>query len=107
MLAGGLQQPRPLRLPRRVDGRRLDDLDQTGGLPTRPEAPQKEREHPSGAIQQFLPGGMRHQAKLTDQASAALIIDLKRRGMLDDTLVIWGGEFGRTSYSQGKLEKND
>lgn len=54
-----------------------------------------------------LPGGMRHQAKLTDQASAALIIDLKRRGLLDDTLVIWGGEFGRTSYSQGKLEKDD
>lgn len=54
-----------------------------------------------------LPGGMRHQAKLTDQASTALIIDLKRRGLLDDTLVIWGGEFGRTSYSQGKLEKDD
>ena len=54
-----------------------------------------------------LPGGMRQQGKLTDQASAALVLDLKRRGMLDDTLVIWGGEFGRTSYSQGKLSKDD
>ena len=40
-------------------------------------------------------------AKDVDQASAALIIDLKRRGLLDETLVIWGGEFGRTNYSQG------
>ncbi len=39
----------------------------------------------------------------TDQPAAALITDLKRRGMLEDTLVIWGGEFGRTVYSQGKL----
>jgi len=54
-----------------------------------------------------LPGAMRQQCKLTDQASAALVMDLKRRGLLDDTLVIWGGEFGRTSYSQGKLSKND
>ncbi len=54
-----------------------------------------------------LPGAMRGQARLTDQASAALVLDLKRRGMLDDTLVIWGGEFGRTSYSQGKLEKDN
>ncbi len=43
----------------------------------------------------------------TDQPSAALIIDLKRRGLLDDTLVIWGGEFGRTNYSQGKLTKEN
>ncbi|MFP6575963.1 MAG: DUF1501 domain-containing protein [Pirellulaceae bacterium] len=50
-----------------------------------------------------LPGAIRTQAAETDQASAALILDLKRRGMLDDTLVIWGGEFGRTNYSQGKL----
>ena len=41
----------------------------------------------------------------SDQASAALIADLKQRGMLDDTLVIWGGEFGRTPYSQ--IQKND
>lgn len=53
-----------------------------------------------------LKGGLSRQAKETDQASAALITDLKRRGMLDDTLVIWGGEFGRTSYCQGKLTPN-
>ena len=46
------------------------------------------------------------EAKETDQASAALVIDLKQRGLLDDTLVIWGGEFGRTNYSQGKLTKS-
>ena len=50
-----------------------------------------------------LPRDISLQAKGTDQASAALIQDLKQRGMLDDTLVIWGGEFGRTVYSQGKL----
>lgn len=54
-----------------------------------------------------LPGGIRQQCKETDQASAALIIDLKRRGLLDDTLVVWGGEFGRTNYSQGKLTQNN
>jgi len=43
------------------------------------------------------------QCKDTDQASAALVTDLKQRGMLDDTLVIWGGEFGRSVYSQGSL----
>jgi hypothetical protein len=43
------------------------------------------------------------QSKGTDQASAALVQDLKQRGLLDDTLVIWGGEFGRTVYSQGAL----
>ncbi|MEL6191424.1 MAG: DUF1501 domain-containing protein [Bacteroidota bacterium] len=50
-----------------------------------------------------LPSSMKTQCKETDQATAALIKDLKQRGMLDDTLVIWGGEFGRTNYSQGKL----
>jgi hypothetical protein len=50
-----------------------------------------------------LPKGIREQAKETDQASAALVLDLKQRGLLKDTLVIWGGEFGRTSYSQGVL----
>ncbi|WP_025761405.1 DUF1501 domain-containing protein [Dyadobacter tibetensis] len=50
-----------------------------------------------------LPGGIKHQCKNTDQATAALITDLKRTGMLEDTLVIWGGEFGRTVYSQGQL----
>jgi arylsulfatase A-like enzyme len=47
------------------------------------------------------------QCRETDQASAALVADLKRRGLLDETLVIWGGEFGRTNYCQGKLTKND
>lgn len=50
-----------------------------------------------------LPSAIARQAKDVDQASAALILDLKQRGMLDDTLVIWGGEFGRTNYSQGIL----
>ena len=50
-----------------------------------------------------LPRDLSLQCKGTDQASAALIPDLKQRGMLDDTLVIWGGEFGRTVYCQGKL----
>jgi uncharacterized protein (DUF1501 family) len=50
-----------------------------------------------------LPKSLAHQAKLTDQASAALIKDLKMRGMLEDTLVVWGGEFGRTNYCQGKM----
>ncbi len=45
------------------------------------------------------------QCRDADQASAALVKDLKQRGMLDDTLVIWGGEFGRTSYCQGKLTR--
>ena len=51
-----------------------------------------------------LPKQIRGQAKETDQASAALIKDLKQRGLLEDTLVIWGGEFGRTPYSQGTLK---
>lgn len=50
-----------------------------------------------------LPTQLAGQCRDTDQASAALITDLKRRGMLDDTLVIWGGEFGRTVYCQEKL----
>jgi len=50
-----------------------------------------------------LPGEMRGQAKDVDQSSAALITDLKQRGLLDETLVIWGGEFGRTNYCQGKM----
>lgn len=54
-----------------------------------------------------LPSGLRRQCKETDQASAALVTDLKRRGLLDDTIVIWGGEFGRTNYSQGKLTATD
>lgn len=54
-----------------------------------------------------LPREMGSQAKDTDQASAALITDLKQRGLLDETLVIWGGEFGRTNYSQGKLQHDN
>ncbi len=50
-----------------------------------------------------LPKQIRNQCRDTDQPSAALIDDLKQRGLLDDTLVLWGGEFGRTIYSQGQL----
>ena len=50
--------------------------------------------------------GIRQQAKATDQASAALVKDLKQRGLLDDTLVVWGGEFGRTVYCQGTLTES-
>ena len=50
-----------------------------------------------------LPRDLQLQAKATDQASAALVLDLKQRGMLKDTLVVWGGEFGRTVYCQGRL----
>ncbi|TWT77605.1 hypothetical protein Pla123a_14010 [Posidoniimonas polymericola] len=50
-----------------------------------------------------LPKDIVGQAKETDQASAALVLDLKQRGLLEDTLVVWAGEFGRTSYSQGIL----
>ena len=51
-----------------------------------------------------LPSDLRLQCGDVDQPVAALISDLKQRGMLDETLVVWGGEFGRTTYSQGKLE---
>jgi len=54
-----------------------------------------------------LQTGIQKQCRETDQASAALVRDLKQRGMLDDTLVIWGGEFGRTNYCQGKLTGDD
>ena len=54
-----------------------------------------------------LPKQIRGQALDTDQASAALVRDLKERGLLKDTLVVWGGEFGRTVYSQGKLTETD
>jgi hypothetical protein len=54
-----------------------------------------------------LPSAIRNQCKETDQACGALVRDLKQRGMLDDTLIVWGGEFGRTAYSQGKLTKTD
>ncbi len=51
-----------------------------------------------------LPSDLRLQCGDIDQPAAALIRDLKQRGLLDDTLVVWAGEFGRTTYSQGKLE---
>ena len=54
-----------------------------------------------------LPTNLALQAKDVDQASAALIQDLKQRGLLEDTLVVWGGEFGRTTYSQGKLTQTN
>jgi len=54
-----------------------------------------------------LPRRIREQCQDTDQPSAALVKDLKQRGMLEDTLVVWGGEFGRTVYSQGKIEKDN
>jgi uncharacterized protein (DUF1501 family) len=54
-----------------------------------------------------LPAGIRTQCRETDRASAALVLDLERRGLLADTLVVWGGEFGRTNYSQGKLTATD
>src|SRR5947208_15116259 len=54
-----------------------------------------------------LPTDLPNQCKDVDQACYALVTDLKQRGLLDDTLVIWGGEFGRTNYSQGKLTKDD
>ena len=54
-----------------------------------------------------LPRSIRNECAKTDQACAALVMDLKDRGLLDDTIVIWGGEFGRTSYSQGKLTADD
>jgi hypothetical protein len=50
-----------------------------------------------------LPSQIKLLAKDTDQASAGLLLDLEQRGLLEDTLVIWGGEFGRGCYSQGKL----
>jgi len=54
-----------------------------------------------------LPKGIAGQCKDTDQPTAALIKDLKQRGMLDETLIVWGGEFGRTVYCQGKLTSDN
>jgi hypothetical protein len=54
-----------------------------------------------------LPVLIRKQCHDTDQPTAALLTDLRQRGLLDDTLVIWGGEFGRTVYSQGALTETD
>jgi hypothetical protein len=54
-----------------------------------------------------LPNAIKGQCQDTDQATAALINDLKQRGLLDDTLIVWGGEFGRTIYSQGTLTETN
>lgn len=54
-----------------------------------------------------LPNAIQVQCRETDQPAAALLTDLKQRGLLDETLVVWGGEFGRTNYSQGKLTATD
>ena len=54
-----------------------------------------------------LPSDLALQCRDVDQPAAALIQDLKQRGLLEETLVVWGGEFGRTTYSQGKLEPNN
>jgi len=54
-----------------------------------------------------LPSHIRMQCQGTDQPSAALVTDLKQRGLLDDTLVIWAGEFGRTVYCQGRLTETN
>jgi hypothetical protein len=62
--------------------------------------------HPGWDQHGGLPGGIAKQCQETDRASAALVLDLKQRGLLNDTLVIWGGEFGRTNYCQGHLSKN-
>jgi uncharacterized protein (DUF1501 family) len=54
-----------------------------------------------------LPKQLRQRARETDQSTAALIADLKQRGLLDETIVVWGGEFGRTVYCQGDLSPNN
>src|SRR5688500_15616725 len=63
--------------------------------------------HPGWDHHGGLPGNIKNQAKDVDRASFALVNDLKQRGLLEDTLVVWGGEFGRTNYSQGKLTATD
>jgi hypothetical protein len=54
-----------------------------------------------------LPSDISHQCQDVDQPTAALLRDLKQRGMLDSTIVVWGGEFGRTVYSQGQLTQEN
>ena len=63
--------------------------------------------HPGWDQHGNLPGAIRRQCQDVDRACFGLLTDLKRKGMLDDTLVVWGGEFGRTNYSQGKLTATD
>ena len=93
------------------DARQAGDV--RGQLPAGPPAGRARRPvHPalSSRLGPSRRPARRASAQLcreTDQACAALIQDLKQRGMLDDTLVLWGGEFGRTNYSQGKLTPTD
>lgn len=54
-----------------------------------------------------LPKDIARRCEQTDQACAALILDLKMRGLLEDTLFVWGGEFGRAVYSQGTLSQTN
>ncbi|MEO6709698.1 MAG: DUF1501 domain-containing protein, partial [Planctomycetota bacterium] len=63
--------------------------------------------HPCWDQHGSLPKQLGNQCLDTDQATAALVMDLKQRGLLDETLVVWGGEFGRTVYSQGTLTKDN
>jgi hypothetical protein len=63
--------------------------------------------HPGWDHHGKLPELIRQRAADVDRACYALVTDLKQRGLLDDTLVVWGGEFGRTNYSQGKLTSTD
>ncbi len=63
--------------------------------------------HPGWDHHGGLPNNIKRSTKDIDQGCYALITDLKQRGLLDDTLVVWGGEFGRTNYSQGKLTATD
>lgn len=63
--------------------------------------------HRGWDVHSSLPDVLPSQCRDVDQGAYALVQDLKARGMLDDTLVIWGGEFGRTIYSQGKLTSTD
>jgi hypothetical protein len=63
--------------------------------------------HPGWDHHGGLPAGIRRQCADVDRGTFGLITDLKERGLLDDTLIVWGGEFGRTNYSQGKLTATD
>ncbi len=63
--------------------------------------------HRGWDVHSFAPEVLPAQARDVDRASWALVQDLKERGLFEDTLVIWGGEFGRTIYSQGKLTPTD
>jgi uncharacterized protein (DUF1501 family) len=63
--------------------------------------------HPGWDHHGGLPGGIKRQSADVDRAGYALVTDLEQRGLLDETLVVWGGEFGRTNYSQGKLTATD